>query len=64
MLQLEVERQAYYPGEIVRGRVHFTPRKDLSCVGVYVRFKGYEHSAWENGKMMPHLQTKFFGCLI
>jgi hypothetical protein len=48
MLQLEVERQAYYPGEIVRGRVHFTPRKDLSCVGVYVRFKGYEHSAWEN----------------
>ena len=49
MLQLEVERQSYYPGEIVRGRVHFTPRKDLSCVGVYVRFKGYEHSAWENG---------------
>eukprot|EP00029_Vermamoeba_vermiformis_P005005 TRINITY_DN1615_c0_g1_i1.p1 TRINITY_DN1615_c0_g1~~TRINITY_DN1615_c0_g1_i1.p1 ORF type:complete len:910 (+),score=183.50 TRINITY_DN1615_c0_g1_i1:81-2810(+) len=48
MLQLEVERNAYYPGEIVRGRVHFTPRKDLSCVGVYVRFKGYEHSAWEN----------------
>jgi hypothetical protein len=50
MLTLEIERTEYFPGELVRGRVLYTPNKEQTVTGVYIRFKGYEHSEWQQGK--------------
>jgi len=49
MLSLEVEKTEYFPGELIRGRVLYTPNKEQTVTGVYIRFKGYEHSEWQEG---------------
>jgi hypothetical protein len=55
MLSLEVEKTEYFPGELVRGRVLYTPNKEQTVTGVYIRFKGYEHSEWQEGNRLKKL---------
>jgi hypothetical protein len=60
MLSLEIEKTEYFPGELVRGRVLYTPNKEQTVTGVYIRFKGYEHSEWQEGNHLKKLIYRFF----